>query len=114
MSQIRVELHNLGAIFFCKYISAEVNDLSRETWMKCFSFQLEVNVAGREVHLEPGVSKPHCKAGTPAHEDLSIQQDLEATLPWNAFFFLGAICTMHMEGCCHLPQYIAPVKSYPI
>lgn len=87
LSQIRVELHNLGAIFFCKYISAEVNDLSRETWMKCFSFQLEVNVAGREVHLEPGVSKPHCKAGTPAHEDLSIQQDLEATPPRNGVFF---------------------------
>ena len=53
----------------------------------------------------------HCKAGTSAHEDLSIQRDLEATLPR---FFLGAVCTMNTEACCHLPQYIASVKSSPI
>ena len=110
MPQIRVELHSLGAILFCKYLSSEVKNLSRETWVICFSFQLEVNIAFRDVSSDSGVSEPWSKAGTPAWEDLSVWQNLESTSPRNRVF-LGDICTMNMEGCCHSPQYIASVKS---
>lgn len=55
LSQIRAELHNLGAILFCKYLSAEVKNLSEGAWIICFSFQQGVNIAGRDVSSEPGL-----------------------------------------------------------
>lgn len=75
-----------------------------------FFFPSGINVTGSNMRSESGICVS-VRQELPAHENLTIQQDLEATSPR---FYLGAICTMNTEGCWHLPQCIASVKSYPI
>lgn len=107
-SQIRAEIHNLDAILLCYFRGPKSFQGGVDHH---FYSQLKVNIAGRDVNLEP--------ACLSASRFCLLTKFYEFSEAWNIFLpeiwdFLCAVCTKNTKGCCHFPQGTAPVKSYPI